>query len=241
MQLRNFYVTRGRVFAGRAMLKSEQLLRLQLAGLPVPEWTFLDRGKIFNEEEWGEYVVVKPEIGSRARGVHLRKTSALNQNTNKIRPFQRNAVNRIAQKVVYNTKSSKIRIQLFFGEIIYARQFDFQEEIKFENEEDMRTYEKLFSTENTQASNFESEEVFNLAKQCADTFDSVPMLALDVMLDQDGQPFFIEANPGGNTWHFSSAMIGRELREKGVHLEDQFDAFNFAGEILAQKAQELAT
>ncbi len=43
MQIDSFYVQRGRVYAGRPMQKSEQLLRLELAGVPVPPWTSMDR------------------------------------------------------------------------------------------------------------------------------------------------------------------------------------------------------
>jgi hypothetical protein len=66
------------------------------------------------------------------------------------------------------------------------------------------------------------------------------MLALDVLLDEAGHPYFIEANPGGNTWHFSSAMIGQKLRARGVFLEQQFGAFERAGDVLAKRALEEA-
>ncbi len=240
MQLNAFSVNRGRVCAGRPMQKSEQLLRLQLAGVPVPRWTSLDRGKRFNPEDWGEYVVIKPEIGSRARGVKIFDTKSLNDNSSKIVPFQRQSNNFIVQEIIYNRIFSHVRIFMLFGEVLFARQFSFLEDVKFDTEADMRNYERLFMTDNTETSDYESEEVFALAKRCVSCFDQVPMLGLDVMFDEAGNPYFLEANPGGNTWHFSSAIRGQGLRKKGIFLEKQFDAFNLAGDILAKKTMALA-
>jgi len=240
MQLTAFSVNRGRVCAGRPMQKSEQLLRLQLAGVPVPKWTSLDRGKRFNPEDWGEYVVIKPEIGSRARGVKILDTKSLNINSSKIMSFRRQSGNFVVQEIIYNRIFSHVRILMLFSEVLFARQCNFLEDVRFDTEADMRNYERLFMTDNTETSNYESEEVFALARRCVACFDQVPMLGLDVMLDEAGKPYFLEANPGGNTWHFSSAIRGQRLRKKGIFLETQFDAFNLAGDILAQKTIELA-
>jgi D-alanine-D-alanine ligase-like ATP-grasp enzyme len=82
--------------------------------------------------------------------------------------------------------------------------------------------------------------VFALAKRCYRTFDDVAMLALDVLIDDAGQPFFIEANPGGNTWHFSSADRGQALRARGTFLERQFNAFELAGDVFTRRALDEA-
>lgn len=239
-QLTAFLVKRGRVYAGRPMHKSEQLLRLQLAGVPVPEWAMLDRGKRFDPQQWGEYVVVKPEISSGARGVEIIKTSQLNDYCARAPQYARGKNNFLAQRLIYNTRFSKIRIQILFDEILFARRFRFPEPIRFDHDNAMRDYQQLFITENTRAEDFDSADIFALAKRCIDAFDGVAMLGLDVLLDEDDQPYFIEANPGGNTWHFSSAMIGRKLRQRGRFLERQFDAFELAGSVLARRARKEA-
>jgi len=240
LQLKAFFVNRGRIYAGRPMQKSEQLLRLQLAGVPVPSWSSLDRAKRFDPDSWGEYVVVKPEINSGGRGVMIHKTCRLNEKSAMLKQFSRDGSNLIVQKLIYNHSYSKIRIQMLFDEVLYARRFCFQEDVKFNTEDDMRNYQRLFTTANTRAEDYASEEVFKLAKCCYQTFDDVAMLALDVMLDEGGNPHFIEANPGGNTWHFSSTLIGQKLRARGTFLEQQFGAFERAGDVLARKALEEA-
>lgn len=240
MQIKAFVVTRGRVYAGRPMHKSEQLLRLQLAGVPVPEWAALDRGKRFDPRHWGEYVIVKPETNSGARGVKIIKTRTLNDYGISVEQFTRDRANFVVQKIVYNHAFGKIRIQTLFDAVLYARLFRFLEPVRFETDKDMENYQRLFLTENTQAEHYDSAEVFALAKRCLRTFDDVAMLALDVLVDEAGKPFFIEANPGGNTWHFSSAIVGRMLRARGVFLEQQFGAFELAGDVLAKRALEEA-
>jgi hypothetical protein len=240
MQVGAFLVKRGRVYAGRPMLKSEQLLRLQLAGVPVPAWSALDRGKRFDPQRWGEYVIVKPEVSSGARGVTIAKTRALNDNAVGIEQYQRERANFIVQKLVYNQAFGKIRIQTLFDEVLFARRFRFPEPVRFDTDSDMQNYQRLFVTENTKAEDFDSADVFALAKRCFRAFDGVAMLALDVLLDEAGSPFFIEANPGGNTWHFSSALVGQMLRERGTYLEKQFGAFERAGDVLAKRALEEA-
>jgi hypothetical protein len=234
MQLKAFYVKRGRVYAGRPMLKSEQLLRLELAGVPVPEWTSLDRGKKFDPGYWGEFVVVKPEVGSGARGVVVRRTEWLNEVTKDLVPFSRTSQNYIVQKLVRSVEFSKIRVQTLFDEVLYACQYRFRNEIKFDTEQDVANFEQQFDSFENQREYCYREDIFDLARKCFKAFDGAPLLGLDVMIDESGVAFFLEANPGGNTWHYSSKHSGQRLRNQGFVLEEQFGAFERAGDELAR-------
>lgn len=235
-QLKQFYLQRGRIYSGRPMQKSEQLLRLELAGARVPMWTSLDRAKHYDPAVWGEHVIVKPEISSRSRGVVIQRTSDLNEKNMQVRQFAREKPNFVVQKMVCNPTYSKARVQVFFDEILYARRFCYNETVKFETDADLKHFQSLFETENTTAENFESDEIFDQARAMIDFHDGVPMLGLDVLFDEDGTGYFIESNPGGNTWHFSSRIVGQRLREIGIRLEAQFDAFNLAAEVLSRRA-----
>ena len=117
-----------------------------------------------------------------------------------------------------------------------ARQFHFPEVQSLDTIEGLRAYQDLFRTVGSKADWYESPEVFDLARRCFAAFDGAPLLGLDVLFDEDEKPYFIEANPGGNTWHFSSNMTGRELRARGTFLEEQFDGFVLAGRTLARRA-----
>ncbi len=240
MQMHAFYVNRGRIYAGRPMQKSEQLLRLELAGVPVPPWTSLDRAKRFDPDWWGEYVVVKPEISSAGRGVAIHKTSMLNDRSSRLQSFSRQGNNFVVQKLVRSKHSSKIRVQTLFDEVLYAGQFRFKKEVRFDTDADIQNYQKQFVSTTNKRELCYAEDVFALARQCFPAFDGVALLALDVMVDESGTTFFIEANPGGNTWHYSSTFAGQRLRSEGVYLEEQFSAFDRAGDLLAKRAQSEA-
>ena len=238
MQLRAFVIARGAVYAGRPMLKSEQLLRLELAGVPVPPWSVLDRGKRYDPGRWGEYVVVKPQSSSQAQGVKIMQTRVLNETSARVRQYERGRDSFLLQKLVFNPAFGKIRIETLFDEVLFARLFRFPEPLNLGTPEDVVRYEASFASETSRAEDFESAAVFALAKQCWRAFDGAVLLGLDVLLDEAGSPFFIEANPGGNTWHISSAARGQMLRARGTFLEAQFGAFERAGEVLARRALE---
>lgn len=239
IQLQSFLVARGRVYAGRPMLKSEQLLRLETAGVPVPEWTTLDRGKRFDPARWGDFVVVKPEVSSEARGVQIVSTQSLNDGGAAIERYTRGA-GYIVQRLVFNPHYGKIRIQTLFDAVLFARLFRFKQPIGFAGGADVASFQHTFSTDTSVAEDFDSQAVFELARRCWRHFDGVAMLGLDVLQDEAGNSYFIEANPGGNTWHISSARRGRMLRARGTFLEKQFGAFELAGEALAKHALEEA-
>jgi len=239
-QLTALAVGRGRVHAGRPMLKSEQLLRLELAGVPVPKWTMLDRGKRFDPAVWGEYVVLKPEVSSGARGVTIARTRALNEQAARVATYARGEQGIVVQQLIKNATFGKARIQTLFDAVLFARRFRLQTPVKFETEADLAAYQQTFATENTRAEDYDDARVLDLARRCAAAFDDVPMLALDVLFDESDAPYFIEANPGGNTWHFSSTPTGQMLRARGTFLERQFGAFEVAAKVLARKALEEA-
>jgi hypothetical protein len=240
MQINDFHVTRGCVYAGRPMVKSEQLLRLELAGVNVPPWTSLDKGKRLDPAFWGEHVIVKPDIGSGSRGVRVMRTKEINRFTNKLEPFRRAGKNFIVQKLVRSPEFSKIRVETLFDQVLHARQFRFKDNIEFNSHAGLKEYERQFITTTNTAEYCNNEAVFELARTCFAAFDGAPLLGLDVMIDESGTPVFIEANPGGNTWHYSSAHTGRSLRQQGVFLEEQLGAFKLAGDVLAKRATDEA-
>ncbi len=238
MQLRKFYVKRGVVYAGRPMQKSEQLMRLEQAGVAVPAWTSFDRGKRFDPDFWGEYVVVKPEIGSRAKGVTIRKTEWLNNQSQHLDNFRREGQNFVIQKLVRSKLFSHIRVQTLFDEVLYALQYRLKEEIDYDSEQGLQKFEGYFISRTNKREYCYLGNIFELTKTVYRAFDGVPLLGLDVLLDESGCPFFIEANPGGNTWHYSSSIVGKGYRAQGLYLEQQFGAFERAGDVLAKRAQQ---
>lgn len=99
-------------------------------------------------------------------------------------------------------------------------------------------------------------DVLALAAAVHDAMPEIPLLGVDILREErSGRLYVLEANPGGNTWHFSSDG-GEELRHAiardlglGPDGRDaaaraamiaQFGAFDRAAEILAEKTIRLA-
>jgi hypothetical protein len=99
-------------------------------------------------------------------------------------------------------------------------------------------------------------DILALARNVHDALPHIPLLGIDILREQrTGKLFVLEANPGGNTWHFSSRS-GWEWRqamardasadpkvidETARHrLISQFGAFDVAAQVLAEKTAELA-
>jgi hypothetical protein len=98
-------------------------------------------------------------------------------------------------------------------------------------------------------------DVLALAAAVHDAMPEVPLLGIDILREErTGRLTVLEANPGGNTWHFSSEggeelrhAIARDQRLPGdpdAAARDvmiaQFGAFDVAAEVLARKTLELA-
>lgn len=99
-------------------------------------------------------------------------------------------------------------------------------------------------------------DVLALAAAVHDAMPDIPLLGIDILREErTGRLTVLEANPGGNTWHFSSEggeelrhAIARDQRLPGDPdaaardmMIGQFGAFAVAAEVLAQKTRELAS
>jgi hypothetical protein len=63
--LRHFRPARGKVYAGTPLTKLRQVRMLEDAGIPVPLAVFLNEDTSFDPAKWGEFVILKPNNGSR--------------------------------------------------------------------------------------------------------------------------------------------------------------------------------
>ena len=98
-------------------------------------------------------------------------------------------------------------------------------------------------------------DVLALAAAVHDALPDFPLLGIDILREErTGRLSVLEANPGGNTWHFSSDG-GDELRnaiarDANIDIDrhpaarsmmiNQFGAFDVAAEVLARMTAELA-
>ena len=103
------------------------------------------------------------------------------------------------------------------------------------------------------------DDVVDMANKVGAAFPEAPLLAIDIIREQtSGRLYFLECNPGGNTWHFSSLQAGglkiRMLlgeahkygRKKALALGrrrmiDQTRAFDIVAQALVERTRTSAT
>jgi hypothetical protein len=73
----------------------------------------------------------------------------------------------------------------------------------------------------------------------------VPLLGIDFVRDHESlQPYILEVNAGGNTWHFGSPAWEarrREMPEFIRRMKQQFSAFDAAAKGLVAKTLRFAS
>jgi hypothetical protein len=92
---------------------------------------------------------------------------------------------------------------------------------------------------------FEKDKEANeLALRVADSFPENPLLAIDILKNEDtGENYVLETNLGGNTWHFSSALArnypGYDDAARKAAIR-QYNVWDRSAEALVKKTNALA-
>src|SRR5262249_39260748 len=117
------YVPRGgAIYAGRPMSKFEEMDRLIGANLPVPMLTELSPDLALPPGLWGEFVIVKPDLSYRGKGVRMVHTDGLASRYNELPSGGRTRM--IVQTYVDNRdeqgRQTEFRVLTMFGRVLYA-------------------------------------------------------------------------------------------------------------------------
>ncbi len=250
--LMNFRPERGKIYEGRAMAKIKQVERLQAAGLPVPKTALLAPGTKFDPREWGEYVVLKPSLPafqSKGQAVILMCTEDVRfippedypaEHPGRYSPM-------IVQSYVHAEPAlSNIRVLTIFGEPLYALQSSSKlksvELTPGNVRQNMLAVAHQSIPPSQKSVHFVYDEaVLALARAAYAACPEAALQGCDILRDsRTGRLCILEFNPGGNTWHFSSARA-EVLREVvapedrlGQKRKSQFDAFRTAARVLAK-------
>ncbi len=74
MPIKKFAPERGRIHQGFDFPKSEQYERLTARGVPVSDWLPIEPGVSLDPNDWGAYVVIKPDISRKGAGIKIKRT-----------------------------------------------------------------------------------------------------------------------------------------------------------------------
>ena len=226
----------------------EHFKRHNLPCLPIDHFRW---GMELDRETYGDWVVLKPEyMTSTGRDINMIPTKELPNL--KLSDFPEDHLihkdSYLVQKLLKTgTHPKHCRAAVFLDEIIYSANGC----LNFPYPSEDSSIQELLNTSvaSNQHARRTSElvkdlEVNALALKVASTLSENPLMAVDILRDEDtGQLYVLEVNLGGNVWHFSSEMA-RNLpgydaaaRKKMVL---QYNAWDRAAEALVRKTHELA-
>jgi len=249
LPIRRFSSPRGPVFEGCEVPKSDQYRRLRNDGISVPDWQTIEPGDVFGPEQWGPYVVVKPELGRCGREIKVKRTERVRYRSMDSFPDD-NAASRapmLVQRFIYTGPwASSYRVVTLFGKALMSWYCEMDHDLPplksrfgFADQGGINIVSNKRSS--TYSLSFEPD-VIALAEAAHKSFPGQPLLGHDVARDHEtGELFILECNPRGDTWLFSS-YTGVEI-QKAHHINfyTQWDGLTEAARALIQHTREHAS
>lgn len=257
IQLLRFKPGRGAIFEGGPVDKIAQYRRFLEHGIPTPKTATLAPGMVFTEREWGEYVVLKPlspKLQSTGQSVYRIATKRLNHDLNFANLFRRYNLPGGVVVQSYVDAGDRLeyhRVLALFGEPLYILRTRLREPMVLESHTGVTGTVPLANLGFTRAEktrDFVTDpQLLGVAAACYRAFPDRALQAVDVLRDHaTGEPYVLEANLGGNTWHFSSRLIQHRLgseqaiREAAAQKVGQFGAFDVVARVLIDQARRHA-
>ncbi|MFO1088525.1 MAG: hypothetical protein U1E46_02975 [Hyphomicrobiales bacterium] len=263
-------VPRGAVLKSRQIPKLGQLDVARAAGIATPPAMPFRPGMKLDPILFGEFVVTKPmsvHLTSRSDGIQLFRRRRLEAMIPADFPRDHPALidprGCIVQRYIdCGTYPSYIRVVMFAGEPIYAATGYLDVPRPPLTSPDAVIEQAVIAIQGagTRKRQWGAEaDAYVMARNVAEAFADVPLLAVDLMREEkSGKLYFLECNPGGNTWLFSSNQPGQvkmRLMLGDAHINDEKsalelarrrmidhnDAFNMAAKGLVSKTRALAT
>jgi predicted ATP-grasp superfamily ATP-dependent carboligase len=228
------------------MKKIEQIRSLEEAGLPVPRSALLTPDTSISPLEWGELVVMKPNGGERGQGVRLMRASEVRYRNphswDKSDP--RYGKEQIIQEWI-NTGplTSNYRVMTLVGKPIYASKVTLKNEVDYAAIDIPPEGIPIASDSSDYSIHLAYDrDVLDLASSVHKKLAFTSVMGIDLVRQEStGELYVLELNPGGWTWHLSSAYGQQSAIEHALDRYGQFNALNVIADTLVEKTRELAS
>jgi hypothetical protein len=242
IKLQVFQPLRGTVFQGQPLTKSEECRALDAYGIPVPRWAVLTPNRVPNLENFGPYVVVKPDSGARGAEVRIMRTGRV-----KWRPpekeFRTHSGNWVVQEFIYTGPwPVSYRVVTLFGRALWS--------MRAEADHGSKPLPHRYAfgdggyrgiVASGMGSSFQlnyDREIIAFAERAHMAFPTIPLLGVDILREQpSGRLYVIEVNAMGFVWHLSSPVGLSLQRSHGFDLESQFDGLREAARVLVDQTR----
>ncbi len=248
LPIKKFKPPRGPVFEGYEWPKGQQYEWLREIGVPVPDWTEITPDLKLDPEEWGPYVVVKPELGRRGAEVHIKRTGRVRYKPRDAYPDEHpgSKCAMLVQRFVYTGRwAINYRVAVLFGKALFCWRCELDNKFPPLNSRyNFRDGGGISIVSNKRSSHYTlayDKDVIALAERVHEVFPKQPLLGSDIVRDADsGELYLIEASPRGDGWNMSSDT-GMEIQNtNGIDLTKQFGALEIAADVLIEKTLEAA-
>jgi hypothetical protein len=216
-RLKTFQPARGRVFQGRSIPKIEQMALLDRAGIPVPKIALATPDLELDDADWGEFIVrkpISPGFTSHGEGVQLMRADSYRFEDPSSYPegHPGRSSQMVLQRYIHTgRKPTSYRVLTLFGEPLYCIYSTYQpSDIRLDlPDAELRKLVIATNASDRQRELAAPADVLALARRIHEAVPDVPLKGIDLIREEaTGQLYCLEFNPGGNTWHFSSATSG---------------------------------
>lgn len=245
--LKWFRPLRGAAFQGQRLSNSEELTAMEQCGIPVPKWALLTPEKKPDLDDFGPYVVVKPDLGGRGADVKIKRKARVRWTPPKTQQAS-GSTNWVVQEFIYTGHwPVSYRVAVLFGEVLYSWRVEADQTRRpllgpneFKGGEGGGGMSIVSSGRGCTFELDDDPEIISLAEKTHVTFPHIPLLGVDILKEPSGKLSVIEVNAVGLVWHFSTPT-GVKIQEfAGFDLESQFDGIRKAARILVQQTRKQA-
>ncbi|MEP9385922.1 hypothetical protein [Mesorhizobium sp. KR9-304] len=231
-------------------MKSGEYRRLAGAGVPVPRWAVIAPDTALDPDDWGPYVVEKPNYGALGAHVRIKRTGRVKykppEQLDNAHYGRRGGM--LVQEFIYTGEwPQSFRVTTLLGTVILCYH---QTTVGRGNPLSGRwNHGKdagpsiVSNTKEMKVTLTQDRDIISLCEDAhRSAFPDIPLLGFDVIRDADsGKLYILECHAHGPTWPFSSDTA-RSIQEKnGIDFVSQFNALKTCANILAEATPRLAT
>ena len=246
IRLIDFVPRGGAVFCGHILGKDEQLLRLSSIGILTPRTETLCPGASFDPNEWGDYVIVKPNNLNSGQGVRLVRAVDVYARCAELTAAANDSF--LVQPFIDHSEDgypTEYRVLTLFGRTLYCARNRWGN-VRPSLAEIANNPLGIIASNNKEMggrvrSICNDPEIIAVGERAHEAFPECPVLGVDIVREsQTGRLYVLEVNPHGAVWHLSSPLA-RKMDPKQVRdLYTQFNALDRAADILIEKARSAA-
>jgi len=249
LYLHESFFLRGRICQGwRFDSKLRHYELLAKADVPVPRWTRITPETRLDPDEWGPYVVIKPDIGARGANVKIKRTGRVRYKPyQELRAAPADGGGLLAQRFIYTGRwPVSHRVVTLFGEPLFGWRCEGKAAgyAPLEGPTAFRATGGINIVSNRTSSEYTlsaEPEVVELARRAHAALPDVPFLGTDIVRDAvSGEWFVLECNPSGRVLALSSETGRHIQRDHGLDFYAQLGALEIMARVLVERTRALA-